>query len=112
MELRVSHEPGYVLARTIGPIDASAEDSFREQLFPLVGEHCKKFVLDLSQSKQISSQGIGQLVALVAYANSHSNRVILAACTPFVSIVLSRCALDKFFDIAATVEDAVQALGV
>jgi anti-anti-sigma factor len=111
MELQVSHESGYVLARTLGPIDESAEKTFREQLFSLVGETGKKLVLDLSQSKQISSQGIGQLVALVAYANSHSNRVILAACSPFISVVLSRCKLDKFFEISATVAEAVQAIG-
>lgn len=111
MELSVSQQSGYVLAATQGPLDASAEKAFREQLFPLVGCSGTNLVLDLSQSKLISSQGIGQLVTLVAHANTHSSRVIMAACSSFVSIVLNRCRLDKFFEIVPTVDDAVQSLG-
>jgi anti-anti-sigma regulatory factor len=58
----------------------------------------------------INSQGISQLVALVAHANAHASRVVLAACTAFVSIVLSRCKLDRFFDTAPSVEEAVRLL--
>jgi anti-anti-sigma factor len=111
MELKVSHQSGYVLASTKGPIDASAEKTFREQLVPLVGRGGTNLVLDLSQSNLISSQGVGQLVTLVAHANTHSSRVILAACSSFVSIVLTRCKLDKFFETAPTVAGAVQSLG-
>jgi anti-anti-sigma factor len=110
MELRVTPESGYVLANTIGPIDESAEKPLRQHLFPLVAEPKQKLVLDLSHSAHISTAGIGQLVSLVANANSHSSRVVLAACTPYVAIVLSRCKLDKYFEIAATVADAVRAL--
>ncbi len=111
MELKISNQSGYALASTTGPIDASAEKIFREQLFPLVGHGGTNLVLDLSQSKLISSQGVGQLVTLVAHANTQSSRVILAACSPFVSIVLTRCKLDKFFETAPTVASAVQSLG-
>jgi anti-anti-sigma factor len=110
MELTVLHRAGCVLASTQGPIDASAESVFREQLFPLVGQSGTKVVLDLSGSKMLNSQGISQLVALVAHANTHASRVVLAACTSFVSIVLSRCKLDRFFDIAPSVEEAVRLL--
>ena len=111
MELTIAHQPGYVLASTTGPLDASAEKTFREQLFPLVGRGGTNLVLDLSHSNLISSQGVGQLVTLVAHANTHSSRVILAACSSFVSIVLTRCKLDKFFEMAPSVDDAVQSLG-
>ena len=110
MELQVSNQSGYVLATSKGPIDASAEKVFREQLFPLVGCGGTNLVLDLSQSKLITSQGVGQLVTLVAHANTHSGRVILASCSSFVSIVLTRCKLDKFFETAPTVDIAVQSL--
>jgi anti-anti-sigma factor len=110
MELQVSHEDGYVLARTIGPLDESARELFKEYLHPLVGQKGTKLVMDLSESKYISSMGIGQLVALVADANTNSSRVILADCAPFVATVMSCCKLDRFFEIAATVSEAVSRL--
>jgi anti-anti-sigma factor len=108
MELHVSHEDGYVLASTIGPIDDDAKELFREYLHPLVGQRGTKVILDLSQSNFISSNGIGQLVSLVAHANTNSSRVILAACTSFVAIVLGRCKLDKFFELTDSVPEAIQ----
>lgn len=107
MDLTVSHEDGYVLARTAGRIDDSADETFREHLFPLLGQPGTRLVLDLSQSGQLSSRGIGHMVSLVAHANTNSTRVILAGCSSFVLIVLNRCRLDEFFEIAETVPAAV-----
>jgi len=108
IELTVSHEAGCVLARTSGRIDEWAAGPFREQLYPLVGQSGTQVVLDLSQSNFISSHGIAQLVTLVAHANTNGSRVILAACSPFVSIVLERCKLNTFFEIAPSVADGIR----
>ncbi len=108
MELQVSHESGYVLASTSGPIDESAGELFREYLHPLVGQSGTKVVLDLSGSARINSCGIGQLVSLVTNANTNSSRVTLAGCSPFVSMVFSRSGLDKFFDLADDPAEAVR----
>jgi hypothetical protein len=51
MELKVSHEEGYVLAATVGTVDDAARELFRESLHPLVGQSGTNLVLDLSQSK-------------------------------------------------------------
>ncbi len=110
MELNVSHESGYVLACTGGVIDESAKELFREHLHPLVGQSGTRVVLDLSGSDRIDSMGIGQLVSLTTHANTNSSRVVLAACQPFVAIVLSRSKLDRFFDMAETVAEAVSLL--
>jgi hypothetical protein len=32
----------------------------------------------------------------------------LAACSPFISVVLNRCKLNKFFDMAETTPDAIR----
>ena len=110
MELTISHEDGYVLASTNGPIDEAAAQDFQEYLHPLVGQRGTKVVLDLSQSDRIDSLGIGQLVALVSNANTNSSQVVLAACSPFVAIVLNRTKLDRFFDTAQSVPEAVNRL--
>ena len=103
MELTISHEDGYVLAATVGSIDDSSRDLFREYLHPLVRQRGTNVVLDLSGSDRINSVGIANLVSLVAHANTNSSRVILAACSPFVSIVLGRCKLDTYFEMADSV---------
>jgi anti-anti-sigma factor len=110
MELKLSHEDGYVLAEVIGPVDDSSEQLFREYLHPLVGQHGTKVVMNLAGANMITSKGIGQLVTLVANANTNGSRVILASCTPFVTIVLERCKLTKYFDMADSVSAAVSAL--
>ena len=108
MELQVSHEDGFVLATTTGPIDDASRDLFREALHPLVGQSGTKLVLDLSQSNFITSTGIGQLISVATHANSSGSRVVLAACSPFISVVLNRCKLNKFFDMAETTPDAIR----
>jgi anti-anti-sigma factor len=107
MELKVSHEEGYVLATTIGAIDDTAKELFGELLHPLVGQGGTNMVLDLSQSSFITSDGVGQLISLVSHANTNGSRVVLT-CSPFVSTVLDRTKLNKFFDVAADVPEAIR----
>ncbi len=108
MELEISHEEGYVLAKTIGTVDGDARKLFKESLHPLVGQGGTKVVLDLSRSKLINSDGIAQLVSVVTHANTSGSRVVLAACSPFISEVLARCKLNRFFDMADSVADAIR----
>ncbi len=108
MELKVSHEEGYVLAATLGTVDDTARELFKESLHPLVGQSGTKLVLDLSQSSYIDSDGVGQLVSVVIHANASGSRVVLAACTPFISEVLDRSKLNTFFKMADSVPCAIR----
>jgi anti-anti-sigma factor len=108
MNLTLSFEDGYVLAVTEGRIDDPAGVVFRDRLWAAVEKAGTAVVLDLSQSPHLSSQGLGHLVSLVAHANGNSSRVILAACSPFISIVLSRSGLNRFFETAESVPAAIQ----
>ena len=110
MELSVSHEDGYVLAKTSGPIDESALDSFRNHLHPLVRRRGTMMILDLSGSTRITSAGIARLVLLVTDANTNSSRVIIAAPSPFISGVFRVSGLERFFEIVCNVADAVDML--
>jgi len=110
MELKVSHEAGYVLAGTEGSIDDSAEALFLEYLHPLLGQKGTKLVLDLSKSNYITSKGLGQMVSLSAHANMNASKVVLAACSPFISVVLDRSKLSTFFTVAATIPEAINSL--
>ena len=107
MELTVTHHDGYVLAKTAGPLDELARPQFREQLHTLVGHKGTRLMLDLSGSPRINSAGVGNLVALVADANTQGSRVTLCSLTPFVATVMSVTKLNGFFDIAPDVAAAV-----
>ena len=109
MELDVSHEPGYVLATARGFVDDSAGELFREHLHPLVGQPGTTLVLDLSGAKRINSAGLSYLVMLATNANTNSSRVVLAAPSSFIAVVLNRSKLDQFFEIAPTVSEAIGA---
>jgi anti-anti-sigma factor len=107
MELDVSHEPGYVLVIARGYVDDSAGELFRECLHTLVGQSGTKLILDLSEAKRVNSSGLSHLVLLATNANTHASRVVLAAPSPFIAIVLNRSKLDQFFEIAESVPEAV-----
>lgn len=111
MELILSTEPGYTLARIVGKLDESADEAFRDRLFPLVGRPKGRLVLDLSRTASITSLGVGLLVRLVAHANTNASRVILADCSSFVAIVLDRCKLGSYLELAPTVPDAAARFG-
>jgi hypothetical protein len=51
------------------------------------------------------------LVKLVSDANSHASRVVLARVPPFIGEVLSITRLNRFFEMAATVPEAVALAG-
>ena len=106
MDLNVTRHDGYIVARPGGNLDETARESFREQLHPLFAAKGTRLIVDLSGSPRINSAGVGNLVALVADANTNDSRVILCSLQPYVAMVISVTKLDKFFEIAASVEEA------
>ena len=107
MDLVVTRESGYVVAKTSGAIDESAGETFRSQLHPVLAEPGTKLIVDLSGSTYLNSTGLGYLVSLVAYANTKSSHAIFCAPTPHVAGVFAVTKLDKYFDIAPTLSEAI-----
>jgi anti-anti-sigma factor len=100
MDLTVSRESGIVQVKTTGPIDESAREAFNKHLYADLAAGGAKLILDLSDSPYVNSQGLAQLVSLVAYANTKSSRVILCSVPPHVAGVIAVTKLDKYFDRA------------
>jgi hypothetical protein len=48
------------------------------------------------------------LVSVVTHANTSGSRVVIAACSPFISEVLDRNKLNTFFEMADSVPDAIR----
>jgi len=109
VELLVTDLQGAVLAETKGPINEAIKDLLREKIHPLVAVAGAKVILDLSGSPRIDSEGLGHLVTLVAHANTNGSRVILCRVSPFIAVVIGVSKLDKFFELAETREEALNA---
>ena len=107
MDLNVTRHDGYIVARPGSNLDETTRKSFRDQLHPLFAIRGTRLIVDLSDSTRINSAGMGDLVALVADANTNDSRVILCNLRPYVAMVVSVTKLDKFFEIAENVEEAV-----
>jgi anti-anti-sigma factor len=107
MDLKVFRHDDYVVARLGGNLDETARDPFREHLHPLFATKGTNLIVDLSDSPRVNSAGIGNLVALVADANTNDSRVILCSLQPYVSMVISVTKLDRFFEIAADLDEAI-----
>ena len=99
MELTLSKHDGQVIAHTSGPLDESARQPFRDRLHPIVAASGSRLIIDLSQSPRINSQGLANLVTLVAHANTSGSRVVLRNVPPFVAVVFNVTRLNQFFEI-------------
>lgn len=105
MKITVVPDQDYHFARIEGTIDESAKVLFDEQLHPLIERTGHRLLIDLSAADRITSTGIGLLVTLVSRANTKGGRVVLAGATPFVSSIFRLSRLNRFFDLAPTVEE-------
>lgn len=90
-----------------GELGSHSEDSIRDQLHPIVGEKNAKVVIDLSNIKTIDSSGLGHLISLVTHARMTESRVVLCGASSFVRGVLDVTQLDQWFEMAASVEEAL-----
>ncbi len=110
MKLTVEPCGGFLLAKSSGTIDDSADELFQELLHPIVGQDGARVVFDLSDSDRINSHGVAHLVKLIAHANTNSSRVMLAGPSSFVAGVFNATRLDTYFEIVESVSQAEQLL--
>lgn len=111
MEIDIKrNEDGLVVVSLVGELSSHAEDSIREQLHPLISERDAKVILDLSSVKTVDSSGLSHLISLVTHARMTNSQVVLSGPTSFVRGVLEVTQLDRWFELADSVEAAHQLL--
>lgn len=106
MELRLIEEPGLTLAVLYGSIDDDARAKFNEYLHPVASRKTGRILIDLSEATRITSNGLGALTSLVAWANAHGACVAMASPNPHVHSVICVTKLDRFFEIFPREKDA------
>ncbi len=87
-----------------------ADDALVAQALECLDRRGAALVLDLAGLQYLNSAGIGQLVRVVAQANTQECRVILAGPRASIAGVFEVTHLDHFFQIAADVPTALRQL--
>ncbi len=109
MNISVTDEKGYVVARLDGGLEEDVKAAFDESLHPLVVDR-RHMLIDLGGVERVTSAGLGHLVTLVSRANTKNTHVVLARPTTFVNSILNVTKLTRFFDIEETLEAGIAKL--
>ena len=110
MTIDVEDRAGVIVLHIKGDIGLDDGVDLLETSIEVLERSSAGIVFDLSQVPFVGSSGLGDLVKLVAQANTHEQRVILAKPSPFVKGLFQTTKLDTFFEICPTLEEALQRL--
>jgi anti-anti-sigma factor len=110
MEINVDNRDGIHVVQLEGNLEATETTDFAETVTALLVGRGVRIVIDLAAVKFISSTALNDLVRVAAQANIQESRVVLAQPSPFVAGVLQTTQLDRFFDLAPSVEEALERL--
>jgi anti-sigma B factor antagonist len=94
-----------------GEIREADEDQFISTVTKLIDRPGARVVLDMSEITYVTSAGLGAMVRVTAQANTQRAKVVIGAPSPFVSGVLEITALNRYFDVYPTIDDAAAASG-
>lgn len=110
MQVNSENRAGVSIVKLSGELRSEDESRLSSELSRVTETESHQLVVDLAEVRFISSAGLGALVAIAARANTLGGRVILAGASPFVQGVLATTRLDRFFETAASVDDALALL--
>lgn len=110
MKITVERRSDIPVLHLEGELTGDEDNSLTDVVTDHVQGRGARAVLDLSGVKYINSAGIGDLVRVVAGANTQEQRIVLCSLTPFVEGVIQVTQLDRFFAITATVDEAIASL--
>lgn len=110
--LQISIEPRaeYHLVRLAGELRAEQEQRITEDLHPLIAQAGSAMVVELSEVSWVDSGGLSLLINLVTHSRLSQSRVVLVNPGKFVAGVLEVTQLDKWFNIAESIEEAEKKL--
>ena len=90
-----------------GEIREADEDNFIRTVTERIDRPGARVVLDMSEITYVTSSGLGAIVRVTAQANTQRAKVVIAAPSPFINGVLEITALNRYFDVYPTIDDAV-----
>jgi anti-sigma B factor antagonist len=112
MKTELEQKGSVSVVRLSGELKGGADEhAWADQVTNLIDTGRVKVVMDMGGVFYVSSAGLGQLVRVIALANSQGAKVVLSNLTPFVAGVLTTTGLNKFFEVHSDVDSAVGKIG-
>lgn len=109
MTFEVLNEASAKRVRLVGELVDEQHD-FVEAVTSILGSERLPVLIDMTEVPFMNSQGLTNLVRIVAQANTQEGRVILVAPSAFVAGVFQTTQLDRFFEISPNLGDALARL--
>lgn len=111
MNIEIEDRGGVKIAHFDGDLVGGEDSGVIDTIGDLLDDPSRKgVILELGEVPFITSAGLNELVQLAAKANSHQQHVLLANASLYVRGVLEATKLDRFFEVYATVDEAVDGL--
>lgn len=85
-----------------GELDAAGAPELRQAVLEVLGEGCRRLLLDLSEVDFIDSFGLGVLIGALKRVRTLNGELRLVVTERRVRRVLELCDLDRVFDIRAS----------
>jgi len=95
-----------------GEVDLYTAPEFKQQLVDVIGQGGKEVVVDFTNTTFIDSTTLGVLVGGVKRLRTNDGRLSLVCSDRNITKIFEITGLDKVFEIYATRDDAISALGV
>ncbi len=109
LPVRIDSLDGVTVLAPRGDIDMSRAPSFREHVRRAINAGAPKVVIDLSEVEYMDSSGLATLVEAMRNAKQASVGLMLCGLHQKVLAIFEIARLHHFFEIVATVEDAIAA---
>lgn len=106
MEISTAQRGSATVLGLVGDLTDETGESLASSVSDLLGPG-QTVILDLAGVAFMNSAGLSTLINLTAKANLQEARIVLAAATPFVAGIFEMTRLNRFFNIAASVDAAV-----
>lgn len=105
----VRNQGRYTIATISGEIDIASAPGLRERLMGLLRPHASQIIIDLSEVSFCDASGLAVLVGASRRAALLGGFLRLAAPAPLLTEFLRLTGLDLWFEIFATVPEAIDA---
>lgn len=110
MNFETQTHSGIHIVHLHGELKGEEAAEFVEGMTNLFAGPGTRIVIDLADVPFMNSDGLSQLVRVNAQANVQEGRIVLANLSPFVAGVLNTTRLDRFFELADTLDAALTRL--
>lgn len=103
----VEHRESTVIVRAAGELARLRSPEFHAQLLDIVSAKPARLIVDLSAVTFMDSSGLGSLLEVYKRLKRTGGRITLTGVVHPVRGVFEVTRMDKFFEIRATVEEAL-----